>query len=295
MVYQSGKRRLPVISTLFRGSVNDVHICCDEGSKSHSYVTLLVIKDRKTARIVVELETRMAAEREAGKDGQMPYLEAFPWQDQYCLLFEYRSPRPVREFFVEQAALKDGETWEKLALGMVLRCMEESIRSYAFLYLLLKQEQFHMGADGEIYVNYFLDLEGLDAAMEEGQCVCACAGLLADLLEEYRREHPGKHQGKQNPELLEKKAERSAYRSFWELYQDVKLIASPKKQAGIFTRIKAWGYRRRELGFRLLVILSFALAALALVTLVSQLVTGDVGWFRLLFHTFDQIGTETLS
>lgn len=279
MVYQTGKRRLSVISTLFRGRVNDVHICCDEGTGMNSYVTLLVIKDRLTARAVVELE--------AGKESQMPYLEAFPWQDQYCLLFEYREPRPILEFFVEQADLKAGEMWEKLAVGMVSRCMEESIRSNVYLDLLLKQEQFHIGADGEIYVNYFLDLAELDAAAKEGQCVCACASFLAGLLEE--------HQGKRNPELLLKKAERSAYRNFWELYQDVKLIASPKKRPGIITKFKAWGYRRQALGFRLLVILSFVLAALALVTLVSQLVTGDVGWFRLLFHTFDQIGTETLS
>ena len=89
--------------------------------------------------------------------------------------------------------------------------------------------------------------------------------------------------------------DRAAYHSFRELYQDVKLIVSPEKKRGVIPRIIAWGYERRNLGFRLLVLFSFLLAAVALVTLVSQIVSGDVGWFRFLFHTFEKIGTETLS
>ncbi|MBS5063443.1 MAG: hypothetical protein KHZ58_06665 [Hungatella hathewayi] len=278
MVYQIGNRRLSVISSLFCGRVNDVHICCEEGQGSESYVTLLVIKDRQTARAVVELA--------AGNDSRMPWLEAFPWRDEYCLLFEYRSPRPIREFFLinEYPGM---DRWEKLGLGMVVRCMEESACSHAFLYLLLKQEQFHIDANGEIYVNYFLDLDMLDTGVEEGACTCACAELLAGWM--------GELGCPKSPELLLRKVDRAAYRSFRELYQDVKLIVSPEKKRGVIPRIIAWGYERRNLGFRLLVLFSFLLAAVALVTLVSQIVSGDVGWFRLLFHTFEKIGTETLS
>lgn len=278
MVYQFGNRRLLVISSLYRGQVNDVHVCCEEGAAIKSHLLLLVIKDRQTARTVVEME--------AGRGGEMPYLESFPWQDKYCLLFEYRSPRPVREFLVGNPDLGKGERWEKLALGIVLRCMEESVRSHAFLFLLLKQEQIHMGVDGRIYVNYCLDLEGLDPEVGEGACVCACAEFLGGLMREL---YCGS-----NPELILRKADRRTYRNFRELYQDVRLICSPKNRPGMAARVKAWGYRRQEQGFRLLAVLCFFLAAVALVTLVSQLATGDVAWFRLLFHTFERIGTETL-
>lgn len=278
MVYQVGDRRLFVVSSLLQGQVNDVHICCEEGSRSKNYMTLLVIRDRQTARTIVEMT--------AGKKSHMPYLEAFPWRDQYCLLFEYRSPRPVCEFAVGNPGLEHDAGWEKLALGIVLRCMEESTRSNPFLYLMIRQNQIHLGTDGEIYVTYCLNLEEFDASVEERQCVCACAVYLANLMEESGC--------KKSPELLLRKAERSAYQNFRELYQDITLIFSPERRSGIISRIRAWGYRRREFGFKLLVVLCFLLAAAALVTLLSQLVTGDVGWFRLLFHTFDQIGTETL-
>lgn len=228
----------------------------------------------------------MVVELAAGRDNRIPWLKVFSWRDGYCLLFEYRSPRPTRESFLinEYSGM---DRWRKLELGMVVRCTEESTRSQAFLHLLLRQEQSHIDTDGEIYVNYFLGLDMLDTGVEEGACTYACVELPAEWM--------GELGCPRSPELLLRKMGRVAYRSFREPYQNVKLIVSPERKQGVIPRIIARRYKRKDLGFRLLVPFSFLLATVVLITLVSQIVNDDVGRFRLLSHTFEKTGTGTLS
>ena len=93
---------------------------------------------------------------------------------------------------------------------------------------------------------------------------------------------------------MEKKISRKSYDRFTELYKDIRITAVPKKKRGIRKRIKAWFVRRQDGLFRLLLCICLFLAILALVSLISQLLFGDIPWLRLLFNGFKTIGTESL-
>lgn len=59
-------------------------------------------------------------------------------------------------------------------------------------------------------------------------------------------------------------------------------------------RIRVWFARRQDVLFRILLCICLILGGLALVSLISQLLFGDIPWLRILFNGFKTIGTESL-
>lgn len=277
MIYENGKRRLSVISILHRGRVNDICICRDVSDRSGIFYTLLVIKEHETVLKIV----RLTADWES-KNGK-PDLEMFSDGSQYCLLFEYRQERPISRFFAGIDHLEDAVT---CLVRLVETCILAQRLPAPFLYLILVQKLVQIGPDGELYFTYGMDLEELDESAGEEDCTLVCAGFVLELAAGTRRLE-------KRLSLVDKKLSRQAYRNFAELYRDLKVVKDLDKESH-WIQLLHWFMRIRGRLFKLFLCLCLLIALLAFITLLSQLLTGDVAWFKFLFHTFDQIGTETL-
>jgi hypothetical protein len=94
--------------------------------------------------------------------------------------------------------------------------------------------------------------------------------------------------------LLEKKISRKSYDRFTELYKDIRITAVPGQKKGIRKRVKSWYTGRQEGLFHVLLIVCLIVAVLALISLISQLLFGEIPWLRILFNGFKTIGTESL-
>ena len=86
-----------------------------------------------------------------------------------------------------------------------------------------------------------------------------------------------------------------SYGQLTELYKDIRITAAPGQKKGIRKRIAGWFLRNQDGLFRILLLACMILAVLVIVSLLSQLIFGDVPWLRLFFNGFKIIGTETLS
>ena len=118
-----------------------------------------------------------------------------------------------------------------------------------------------------------------------------CAKILIRLLEpavnQYRRRA-------NSYILLQKKADKRAYDRFRDLYKDLKLASVRVKKRNIFTRIRIWFERNRDTFFRIILVISIALAVFVILTFLTNLIFGDVPWLRLFIRSFDKIGLESL-
>ena len=140
-----------------------------------------------------------------------------------------------------------------------------------------------------VCLGHQIDLEELDPARTERDCVVQCASILRDLL------RPKSSQKAFSYRLLEKKIARKSYRKLTELYKDIRITAAPGKKKGIRKRIAGWFRRNQDGMFRFLLYLCAVLAFFVIVSLLTQLIVGDIPWLRLFFNGFETIGTETLT
>lgn len=280
MFYQSQKMKLECIRIVKKGEVNDIYICQDLNTAARSLYTLLVIKEHQTAKKYLEVF------EQAGLSAQDSYIESFSDRGALCMVFAYKQERPLKDFYM-------GETYtltecESVCINVIMACMTSNL-PYPVLYLLLKQNQLNMARDHSIYLGHQIDLEELDLEKTERDCAVECAAILRELLRSKASQKAFSYR------LLEKKISRKSYDRFLELYKDIRITAAPGKRKGIRRRLRDW-YRNRQDGiFRLLLILCVILALFAVVSLICQLVFGEVPFLRIFFNGFKIIGTESLA
>lgn len=280
MVYPMGQRVLCEIQQVFCGRVNDVIVCYDQNSPVRTLYILLIVKEHSTARSMI----RLLHESDPWDDGS--YIGNFSFEGQLCFLLEYQEVRPIRSFFMGEA--RPLYECEEIVLNLILACIAAVNLPASFLYLILTQNQVQMGQDGAVYFTYQIDLEHLDEDMTEGRCAAVCARMITELLGERK-------QGARSLELIERKIEREAYSSFREIYRDIRMTSAPRNRISPRNRLIMWWRHWKDFLFRLLLIFSVCMMVIAVTALVSQLLFGDMIIFRILFHGFDKIGTETLN
>lgn len=279
MIYQSNKMELECIRTVFQGKVNDIYICKDQNTKGEIPYTLLMIKDHKTARKYLQVF------EQAGKKAAGSYIDSFSDRGHFCMLFEYRQERPLKDFYMG-GSLSLTES-EKICINLILKCMESNL-PYPVLYMILQQGQIHLAKDHSIYWSYCLDLEQLEEKKTEKDCVLLCAALLKELLKSKASSKGFAYR------VLEKKIRRESYGCFIEVYRDLRITATPKQEKGVRKKLKKFLGKNESIFLKIFYTLCIVMILFALVSLISQLLFGEIPWLRILFNGFKKIGTQSL-
>lgn len=285
MVYYAQGMELEVISQAFHGSANDVVVCRDRLSASGTLYTLLAVHDRECARKMLMV---MEDSQRTGEDS---CLLRFSQNETMLFLFPYREERKFSAFAPGQ--MTSPEAGEAICINLVMECLSTSL-PWPLLYLVLEQDCVQIAKDNTVYFTMILDLEDLEPARTERNCVSSCARLLLDLLAGPVAGGRRRRKKLKSFELIRKKTGKNAYTGFPELYQDIKVTALPRVKPSLKSRFRIFWQNNRDRLFRLLLVLCILLAIAAVVILVSQLIFGDVPLLRLFRHTFDVIGTENL-
>lgn len=279
MFYQSQKMKLECVRIVKKGRTNDILICQDLSSAARNRYTLLVLKEHQTVKRYLEVFEK------AGLAAQDSYIDSFSDQGAFCMVFPYQQERPLRDFYM-------GESYtlskcENVCISVIMACITSNL-PYPILYLILEQGQLHLAKDHTVCLGYQIDLEELDIEKTERDCAVQCASILRDLLK------PRASQKAFSYRLLEKKISRKSYGQLTELYKDIRITAAPGQKRGLRKRIAGWFLRNQDGLFRFLLYVCVILAGLTLISLLFQLITGDIPWLRLFFNGFKTIGTETL-
>lgn len=269
MILETGTRTLRCIREVIRGKVNDVFVCEDRQEGVLKYHTLWMVKNRKTAKMLL-----------AGWKA----CECFAYEEKLCFLLPYEKERSLERFYagtVQKGQVSGESIWEALTAG----CMTSRI-PYPLLSLILEQGQVSLEKDGSIHFGYLIDLEEYDSQVTEEACAVKCARLLITLMEQEGKRAAGKT-------LLERKVEKGEYQGFTQLYQDVKVLAqsSGRKKGKYSFQKKQQIYTRL---FHILKLICILLLILAGILFLTNLLLGDGALFRLLAPSIKQIGTESL-
>lgn len=279
MFYRTQKMNLECIRIVKRSPVNDILICQDHNTAAGNRYILLVINEHQTAKKYLEIfET-------AGLSAQDSYIDSFSEGGSFYMVFEYKKERPLEQFYTGNVYTL--AECEDICINLILACISSNL-PYPILYLILKQRQIHLSKDHGIYFGYQIDLTELDERKGERDCVVQCAMILKELLS------PKASQKAFSYRILEKKVSRRSYDRFTELYKDIRITAVPEKKNGFRKRIETWLKYHQEGLFRILLWICLVVVFLAVISLLSQLIFGDIPWLRVLINGFKVIGTESL-
>lgn len=275
MIYKSNQRLYVPVMQVLKGEANDILICRDAASERNHYYTFLVIHDH-------EIVKRLLRVMEQSCHGCQCCVELFLQDDVYCAVFPHVKERYLKSFCMPaQIALKTrGEICENL----VLACMLSGL-PYPLLYLALQQEQVHLRKDHSVELGYTIELDELDETIGEGECARQCAMTLRELLE------PGKGRESMAYRFLMRKWD---YETLGSLYRDFRLVKGTLKRQSRLTELRLLFQNYKNVLFRFLRILCIGVMILALVSLLSRAVWGEIPFLRILVNHFRMIGTESL-
>lgn len=278
MIYQSDRMRLICIQTLLVSECNDIYVCQDEKSNTNDRYLVLVLKSHDIIRRYIEV----CASREFGNNFM---IDHFSDRGVYVCVLPYIKRRPLLEFYMgESMSLAQSET---VCSNLVLAMIQSGL-PYPLLYLLIRQGQMNLNRDLSVYLSFELDLSELDQTKSEKDCVVECARILLSLFESKQKQKAISYT------LLEKKINSFGYTKFTELYKDITIAAVSSGKLNIVGSIKALWNRTKDNLFQLLLVACVFLIFIAGLSLISQMVFGDVPWLSVLFNNFKQIGTESL-
>ena len=275
MIYQIGNMSLNCIREVFRCDADNVCICQDMSSSSDTCYTLITIKDHALAREMIE------SFEQAGKK----FLATAPHPDGFLVLFPYRSERRLSQFYI--GSHLSNEDCEKICVNLITECMTADM-PYPLLYLILCQDQIDLDKDCSVHFGYGLDLSEYDSSIGEKECANICAQIILRLIE------PKAEAKAISYEILKRKVQRGGYNRFVDIFRDVRITTEAEAKTGIVKKVKA--FIKRNLGrfFKILIIACGILAVIVLLMLITQLIVGDIPFFRLFSNPFKEIGTESM-
>jgi len=275
MIYKIGDMSLNCIREVFRCEADNVSVCRDINSSAGTCYTLLTIKDHELAKEII------ASFDKAGKH----FLATAPHADGFLILFPYKPERELSQFYI--GSLFSNEECEKICVNLIMECMTADI-PYPLLYLILDQNQINLEKDCSIHFSYGLDLSEYDSSIGERECANKCAQIVFKLIE------PKQQAKAMSYALMSKKVLRESYRRFPEIFHDVKITTEAEAKSGIIKRAKAFLSRNIGRFFKLFIILCGILTVVVLLMLITQLIVGDISFFRLFDNPFEEIGTESM-
>lgn len=279
MNYQCDDLSLECLHVIRKGSVNDTMICQDNADSQHMRYLVLAIKDHNVAKKFL----RICTESRNSMEGVL--ITQFSSRGQHILVFPYVKERLLKDFFVGEAlSLKECEA---VSASLVLSCINSGV-PYQILYLMLKQMRVNISKDNTVYLDYSIDLEGLDEEKKEKDCVVLCARMVLDILKDKQNDKADSYT------LVKKREASSGYRLFAELYKDISIASAPRSKYGFLNRFVAVWRAHRDTLFKLLLFVCIVTVLISVLTLGCQLIFGDVPWLGYLSGSFEHIGTENL-
>lgn len=280
MRFQSDKMILNCIQTVFQSDRAEVHICVDEVGAGDSTYTVIAIKDHELSKQI------LVAGLNEGIEESDYLIDHFVANGMDILVFPYAQKRPLLKFYFGGALTL--EQAEDICRNVVLTAIQCRLPS-PLLYMVLNQDLLQLSKDRSVYISYEMNFDEFDPDKTESDCVVICAKLLIQLLEGKTTQKAITYQ------LLKKRSRSQGYISFAQLYKDVIMSGSPGKKKGIIARLRSWFVKNKDRLFVILMWICIALAVVALASLITQLIMGDVPWLRVFFNGFKIIGTEHLN
>ncbi len=275
MIYQIGNMSLNCIRELFRCEADNVSVCQDLNASADAFYTLVTIKDHGLAKEIIE------SYEKAGKK----FIATAPHPDGFLILFPYKDERRLSQFYI--GTRFSNEECENICVNLIMECLRADI-PYPLLYLILDQDQIDLGKDCSIHFGYGLDFSAYDTTIGERECANRCARIILELI------RPMAQSKVMSFELMKRKVPKEVYRTFADIYHDVKITTEAEAKPGIIKRAKAFLSRNLGRIFKLLVILCGILVVIVLLMLLTQLIVGDISFFRLFKNPFKEIGTESM-
>lgn len=279
MLLNTAKKQYRVVREVLNGETNDVYVCQEQNASTAPYKTIWLVKNRRIARELM------------GSPGNM-CEECFMHNESAGFVFGYDGERLLDRFYqstIQSEAVSESRVW----LELVARCMTSGLPP-AVLNMILKQKQIHIGADGGIWLGYFLDLSEYDGQAGETENVILCAEYIAQLIEYGLAVNDCAAESIRVMNLIQKKLIRKKYREFMQLYSDIKLMTRERSPENNKGRLKAIVTSRQDLIYRILAFCCIVLVCIVIFMLVGHLLFGEFSFWKLFRGPLDQIGTESL-
>lgn len=281
MIYQSQNMRLKTVRLIVRNEVNEIQVCENLNDSAKGRYVVIVVKDHDVLKRFIELNEQAPEVQES------VLVDCFSCEGQYLIVYPYKNERPLERFYVGTAmSLAQSE---EVCINLIIACMTSNL-PWPLLYLVLTQQQVHIARDNSVYLSYAMDLAKLDMETGERDCVVECAKLLLQILSPK----VGRGRKANSYVLLTKKIGKRAYERFRDLYKDLELAAVQQKKKGWRLRLRIWFESNRDTLFRVILVISIALAIFVVLTFLTNLIFGDVPWLRVFIRSFDKIGLESL-
>ena len=93
MIYESHGMQLNTVRVVRKSAANDVLVCRDLNSDAGSLYTLLLIKDHKIVKQVLESFEHSSENRKRA------CVANFSWNGDFCMVFPYKTERPLTAFY----------------------------------------------------------------------------------------------------------------------------------------------------------------------------------------------------
>lgn len=202
-----------------------------------------------------------------------------------CFSFPYEEQRPLSRFYFK--SVLPFEEKARIIRAFAVLCMTSALPA-GLIYEILKQGQVMLHADNSLSFNYVLRLHPRFGEHEEAETVQMCAEVILDMLD---TKDPADVLARA---LISKRYARDGYRTWVTLYRDVQAVTEPKERKKVKARVIGGFESRKDRIVRALLFLALILTSLALLLLLSQIITGEIPFFNIFTRSFTKIGTESL-
>lgn len=280
MLLNTEKTQYRIVREVWNSEVNDVYVCQDKNESTAPYKIIWLVKDRRIAK---ELMGTLGGACE----------ERFMHNEAAGFVFAYGGERPLGRFYLN-AVQSDAASASRIWLELVVKCMTSGLPP-AVLNVLLKQRQFHIGADGDIWLGCFPDLSEYDSQAGEKENVVLCATCIMELIESgFAAKTVGTAKNIRVLKLIQKKLERNKYQEFMQLYSDIRLMTRRSGQRSRKEQLKDIAASRQDTIYRVLAAVCIVLVCIVILMLAGHLLFGEFSLWKLFHKPLEQIGTESL-
>ncbi len=145
--------RLEVVRTVLSNDVNEISVCVDTKRNTGAFYTMIAVSDATVRR---QLALWIATEEAFTRNRD--YLGSFSVQNTMYLLFAYHPERRLTEHYTLYT--QTFARRKQLAVSLLAACAQSGF-SAQLGEAMLHRRNINLDQDGNVYLNYFLDLKPL--------------------------------------------------------------------------------------------------------------------------------------
>lgn len=240
-----------IIRTVFSNNKYSVNVCKKANSDAKVFYTALILRDKQLQSRVLQL----IPEHDL-KSNLNDICEIIAADSELILLFKYNTESPL--FYYNSLYWKRFSDRLNVARNLLAELMSNNLPQEMLLFLL-EDYNINLTSDGNIYFNYFMDLNLLPTSVSEQDVVNKAAEVVLRILTENNSIHLSEIN------LFTVKVQRKSYTSFAAIYSDLKLIPDTSENGSFFI----YKYKRLYKKYKSKVVFGLKLAFLILAVCVS--------------------------